>query len=129
MPVTQPRNGVAGGLHEPLAVHDALALVLVLARARVGSEHRRAGLLDLQEQRIVVAVAHQQDHQRLGPDRADADDLAREVLVVVVVEHDAPIGAPGSARSREALVDDLLEVARTSSSGGRTITGGSCLIR
>ena len=85
-------EGVARGLHEPLAVHHALALVLVLAGARIRGEHRRVRLLELQEQRVVLAVAHQQDHHRLGPDRADADDLAREVLVVVVVEHDAPIG-------------------------------------
>ena len=44
---------VARRLHQPLALHDPLALVLVLARARVRREHRRAGLLDLQEQRVV----------------------------------------------------------------------------
>ena len=91
-------------------MNHPLALVLVLAGARVGGEHRGVRLLDLQEQRIVLAVAHQQDHHRLGPDRADADDLAREILVVVVVEHDAPIGAQRARIVGESLADDLLEV-------------------
>ena len=76
----------------PLALHHPLALLLVFAGARVRGEHGRVRLLDLQEQRVVVAVAHQQDHERLGPDRADADDLAGEIHVVVVVEHETPLG-------------------------------------
>ena len=42
------------------------------------------------------------------PDRADADDLAREVLVVVVVEHDAPVGRQRLGVVDQALADDLL---------------------
>jgi hypothetical protein len=61
-------------------------------RARVWGEHGRVSFLDLQEQWVVVAVTHQQDHERLGPDRADADDLAGDVDVVVMVEHETPLG-------------------------------------
>ena len=73
-------------------MNHPLALLLVFAGARIRGEHGRFRFLDLQEQRVVVAVAHQQDHERLGPDRADADDLAREVHVVVMVEHETPLG-------------------------------------
>ena len=100
MPVTQPEERVARRLQQALALHDALALVLVLAGARIGREHGRVGLLDLQEQRVILAVAHQQQHERLGPDRADADDLPREIRVVVVVQHDTPVGRQRVARSR-----------------------------
>ncbi len=47
------QEDVAGGLHEPLAGHDPLALVGVLAGAHVPAEHRLRGLLDLEEQRVV----------------------------------------------------------------------------
>ena len=73
-------------------MNHPLALLLVFAGARIRGEHGRVRFLDLQKQRVVVAVAHQQDHERLGSDRADADDLAREVHVVVMVEHQTPLG-------------------------------------
>jgi len=41
---------VAGGLHEPVAVHDALAVVVEDARAGVRLQHRGARLLDLEEE-------------------------------------------------------------------------------
>ena len=41
---------VAGGLHQPLADHDALPLVLELGTAGVRREHRVDGLLELEEE-------------------------------------------------------------------------------
>ncbi|HSS59460.1 MAG TPA: hypothetical protein VLK59_15710 [Solirubrobacteraceae bacterium] len=109
-PGDPPEEHVAGGLHEPLALHDPLALVRVFACARMRGEHRGIRLLDLEEQRIVRRVAHQQDHHRLVPDGADAGDLAREVLVVVAVQHHAPVRRQGPGVVGQSLPDDLLEV-------------------
>ena len=91
-PVNQPRREslAACVIRWPCTTRAPWCLYLLAPAYR--SEHRRARLLDLQEQRIVLAIAHQQEHHGLGPDRADADDLARDIRVVVVIEHDAPIG-------------------------------------
>ena len=52
---------------------------LVPALRQVVLQHRLRGLLDLQEQRVLLVAALQQDDERPGADAADADDLARNV--------------------------------------------------
>ena len=76
---------VACRLHEALARHDPLAVVLVQGLAGVGLEHRLPRLLDLQENRIVVG-RHEQSEGAERADAADADDLDREVEQVEAVE-------------------------------------------
>jgi hypothetical protein len=46
---------IARRLDDPLALDDALALVCVATGAHEWLEHRAVGLLELQEQRVVVA--------------------------------------------------------------------------
>ena len=99
-----------GGLHQALALDDALAVLLVLARAEVRLEHRRLGLLELQEQRIVVVAAEQQQDPGAGPDAADADDLAGRVDVAEPLEQLSAVAGQG-----RAVVAD--EVRSVSSSG------------
>ena len=82
--------------------------MLVDARTGIRREDRRVRLLDLEEQRVVLGVAHEEDHERLGPDRSDADDLPREVLEVVVVEHETPVRIHGLGVVEQALADELL---------------------
>ena len=67
---------VARGLHQPLALDHALAVVRELALAEERLEHRRLRLLHLQEQRVVVVAAEEEDDPRPRADAADADDLA-----------------------------------------------------
>jgi hypothetical protein len=70
---------LAGGLHQALAHHDALPMVGIGALARIGLEHRGVGLLDLQEQRIVVG-GHEQRYHAHGADAAHHDHLDRKIL-------------------------------------------------
>ena len=79
---------VAGRLHEPVAVHDPLAVVGEVARGGVGLQHRGARLLDLEEERVPL-VGHQQQHPAHGAHAADADHLDRDVLDLVAVEQQA----------------------------------------
>src|SRR4029077_18506073 len=83
---------IGGGLGQPLAHDDPLALVLVFAGAGEPGQHRLLRLLHLQEQRLVGSVADQQHDERLSSDRPDADNLAREVAEVVAPQHLPPIG-------------------------------------
>ena len=82
---------VYGGLGQPLARDHPLALMVVFARAGERGQHRLLGLLQLQEQRLVGAVAEQQHDERLGADRPDTDHLAREVAEVVTLQHRPPL--------------------------------------
>ena len=67
------------------------------------------GLLDLEEERIVVAGALEQRHVRTEADAADADDLQRRIDDPVAIEQDAAI---------------FLETLPVSRSGGRRQAGG-----
>ena len=61
------------------------------AGAEVGLEDRRAGLLDLQEQRV-LAVARHQRHEAAGADAADTDHLDGHVFELVAVEQHLAVG-------------------------------------
>ena len=58
------QEDIAGCLHQPLARHDPLTLVAVLAGAGEGGQDRLACVLDLQEQRIGLVAADHQDGAR-----------------------------------------------------------------
>ena len=62
---------VTAGLHEVLAGHHAVALVVVHARG--------LSLLGLQEQRLEAVSGTHEQHPGAGPDAADPDDLGRDV--------------------------------------------------
>lgn len=81
---------IAGRLHQALAGHHALPLVGVQALACMGLQHRRARLLHLQEQRVVVR-GHEQAHAADGADAADADHLECVVEEVIAVEQRARV--------------------------------------
>ncbi len=61
------------------------------ARAEEALEDRRLGLLDLQEQGIVVRTAVEERRERSEPDAADADHLHGKVDQLVAVEQDPSV--------------------------------------
>jgi hypothetical protein len=68
---------------KPLAAHTRWPWLRTELRRRERLEHRGLGLLDLQEERVAVVAAEQQDDPRAQSDAADADHLVREVDRVV----------------------------------------------
>ena len=61
------QEDVAGRLHDPLAIDHPLALVRDLAFPGEGGEHRVLGLFYLQEDRVGVPTAHEQQYPAPGP--------------------------------------------------------------
>ena len=87
-----PQKDVAGGLHQPLADDDSLALSLILALATIGFQDGAAGLLELQQQRMSVLVDKQHDIAP-GSDAANACHLHGEVFQAVTIQqHPTLIG-------------------------------------
>ena len=76
---------IAGGLHDPAADYDPLALVYIPAVAREGFQDRATRLLALEEQGIVLA-RHQEHNAAEGADAPDADDFHRMVHEPETVE-------------------------------------------
>ena len=114
--------------------HHALAVVLELARTEELLEHRRLGLLHLQEQRIpAVAPQHQRDPGARA-DAADAHHLAREVDEPELLEQQLALVRTSVPRYERSSVVQPLErlLALLARSRGRaigTISGGSATIR
>ena len=99
---------VAGCLHQPLALDHPLTVVFELALADVGLEHRRLGLLGLQEKRILPVATHHQDHPGAGPDASDPDHLAGHFDESVAVEDVAAITLEAFAVAAEQLPHPFL---------------------
>ena len=68
-------KGVACGLHQLLALHHSLTVVLVFARRQMLFEHRSVCLLDLEEEWIFGVSPLQQDDVAPGSNASDADHL------------------------------------------------------
>src|SRR5439155_6804570 len=66
---------VAGRLHDSLTDNDALPLVSVRGPPRVGREHRRLGLLDLEKEGVEIGDTGEQDDEAACAHAADAHDL------------------------------------------------------
>ena len=75
-PRVQPRKMSLAACIIRCPLDDALAGLPAAALRQVVFQHRRRGLLDLQEQRVLLVPPLQQPDQRPGSDTADADDLA-----------------------------------------------------
>ena len=89
--VEPAEEDVARRLHQALALDDALPVVRPRRRPFGPLEHRRLGLLDLEEQRIVRVSPEQQHDPAARADAADAHDLAREIDVAVSLQQLAAI--------------------------------------
>ena len=89
-PLAPPEEHVAGGLHEPVAVHDALAVVREDARPRERLQDRGSCLLDLEEQRVALA-SREAENPAGGPDAADPNHLYGGVPEFVLVLKTFPV--------------------------------------
>ena len=67
-------------------MHDAFAMIAIFALAGVGFEHQHGRFLDLQKERILVAVPAQKCDIATGADAADSDNLLGEVDKLVPVQ-------------------------------------------
>ena len=125
-------HDVARRLRQALALDDPLAAVRELAAAEERLQHRRLGLLELEEQRILVVAAEHEADPGARADAADADDLAGRVDVAEALEQLAPVArerAPvGADDAAEELLDQVRAARRATSSIG-TISGGSPMMR
>ena len=104
------QEDVAGRLHQPLAGDDAMGVVLVAALADVGLQDRRSGLLELQEERIAVVTAQQQDDEGQRADAAHADDLHRHVDELIAVDELTVVFLQGLAIVGERLLCHPVQV-------------------
>ncbi len=98
---------VGGRLQQALALDHAPAVMLVVARADERLEHRGAGLLDLQEQRVAGVPPDEQRHPAAGADAADSHHLAGDVDEPVAIEQLPSVGRQALAVAGERLTDPL----------------------
>ena len=74
------------GLRQPLPLDDALTLIGEGSLSEERLQHRVLRLLELEEERILVVPAQQQDDPRLRTHAADSDDLARDVRIAEALQ-------------------------------------------
>src|SRR3954467_6796410 len=86
------KEDVAGGLHHALALYDALTVLLEAALGQVLLEHRGCRFLDLQEQRVLVVAALQQDDEGAGSYTSDTYHLPCHVDDLEAFEEVSPVG-------------------------------------
>jgi hypothetical protein len=105
------QEDVAGGLQHPLTLDHPLAVLLAAALPEVALQDRGGCLLDLQEQRVALVAALEQDDEGPGADAAHPHHLAGQVdepeplqqLALIVAE-----GGPVGPELRMERVFDLL---------------------
>ena len=108
-PARPPQEHVRGGLHELLTDHDALTLVGVGGDLEVGFEDGRRGLLGLEDQRVVLVAAFEDEDEAARPHAADPDHLEGDVDEAVALQEIAPVLRHG----RPVIGEDLLEGRHT----------------
>src|SRR5215213_6887466 len=96
---------VARGLHQPLAGHDAVPVVLVGAGLDVALQYRGTGLLDLEEQGVILVAPFKQYYEGPGAHTSDPHDLPRCVHKAVPVEQVATIFLQGALVALQNGVD------------------------
>ena len=105
------------------------------APGQVVLQHGRRGLLDLQEERVLLVAALQQDDERARADAADADDLARHVDDLEPLEQVPAVGLQrravgaelASGWRRQSSSEEIPYVAYSSRDG--TTIGGWLTMR
>src|SRR4051794_19777991 len=100
---------VARRLHQPLPLDDPPALLLERALPREALEHRRLGLLDLQEERVLGVPAEQEHDPGAGTDAAHADHLSRQVHVAIAVGQMADVPVERAAIGVQEIRDHPLD--------------------
>src|SRR5205807_7266934 len=107
-----PQEDVARGLHQPLALDHALAVVREATPAEQRLEHGRVGLLDLQEERIAPVPTQEQQHPAACSHAAHTDDLVSEVGIAEALEQRAALARQRPAVAPEGPAELRLELGR-----------------
>src|SRR5262245_16227491 len=102
------QEDVAGRLHEPVPLHDPLAVVGINARACKCLQYRGTSFLDLEEQGSLFA-GHEQRDAANGADTADADHFDRLVLEGISVKEDPPVVRQRFEVAGENFIDLCVE--------------------
>ncbi len=102
--VNPAEKDVAARLDQALSLDDPLAVIGELAPAEELLQHRRFCLLELQHERILAVATHQQRDPGAGSDAADADDLAREIDQLELLEQRPPVARKRLRVGAEKLV-------------------------
>jgi len=97
LPARPAQEYIACSLDRSLALDDALPCLLKDAWPEIGFEHGRHRLLELQEQRRIVA-GFEQHHQATGADAADPDDLLGDMDRPEPIDQQAPMHWMGLLR-------------------------------
>ncbi len=105
-------HDVAGGLHQPLALHHAAAVVGELALAQERLQHRGLRLLALQEQRVLVVAAQHQHHPRARAHAAHPHHFARQVHVAVVLQQLLAVALQARPVGAQEVVHPLMKFFR-----------------
>ncbi len=102
-------HDVARRLRQALALDDPLAAVRELAAAEERLQHRRLGLLELEEQRVLVVAAEHEADPGPRADAADPDDLAGRVDVPEALEQLAPVTRERAPVGADDAAEELLD--------------------
>ena len=90
-------HDVAGGLRQPLALDDPLAVLGERLLPRNGSSTDASASLSCRNSGSLVVAAEHEHDPRARADAADADDLARRVDVAEALEQPPAVGGQGRA--------------------------------
>ena len=109
-PLVQPRKMSLAACIIRWPAHHPFPGIVVPAPGQVVLQHRPGGLLDLQEQRVLLVAALQQHDERPGADAADPDDLAGHVDDLELLQQVPPVVLQGGPVLPELVVHRLLDV-------------------
>src|SRR5262245_28933747 len=105
------KKDITGGLHDSLANYDALAVMKERAPPCVRLQHRRPGLLELQEQGIAV-TGHEERDAAKQPDASDADHFVCLIDQFVSIDKDAAFDGKRSGVVGRRLDPSLCKTLR-----------------
>ena len=103
------QENVACRLHQVLAGHHSRPMVGVTALADELLEHGRLRLFGLEEQRVLVAQAHQKQDPRAGTNAPHTHHLAGDLHELELLEEVAAIGLETSSVAAHELVERIAE--------------------
>ena len=119
---------VTGRLHEPLTLDHPMPVVGVLAPAQEGLQHRGLGLLGLEEQRVIRAIAQHQGDPGAGADAPHTHHLVGRLHEVesldqapVIALQAAAIGVEQACAGRLDVV--VLQTPATGPAAARSAVG------
>src|SRR6476659_2293353 len=105
-----PEHHVGRGLHHPLPLDYALPVLDELALAEKRFEHRCLRLLELEEERIGLVAARQEQDPGSGTHAADTDHLTSSMDVAIALEQMTPVARQRPSIGADHAPNDVLEL-------------------